>query len=245
MNEKRRTNEFDVDRKDVDERLSMLVHELRTPLAAIRGYAELLENELRPAGQKTKAERIRTLAERLERLIFGWLDVAKSGGEGRGPVMTEIKLRPFLEQILQDLEPQAGAKRHAMTLEGEIPSIALCTDPEALRSILTNLLTNAIRYTPPGGKIALRVRQHDETIRIEVQDNGVGIVPEAQARIFDAFYRTDEAKRMDERGSGLGLYLAKHHVEMLGGAIRVTSQGTGKGSVVSVDLPGCSVAEAD
>ena len=245
MNEKRKTNGFNVDQKKINERLAMLVHELQTPLSAIRGYAELLENELRPAGQKAKAERIRALAERLERLISDWLDVAKSGRKEGRPVMTEIKLRPFLEQILQDLEPQAGAQRHAMTLEGKIPSGALCTDPEILRFVLTNLLTNAVHYTPPEGKITICVCQHDGTIRIKVQDNGVGIAPEVQARIFDAFYRTDDAKQMDERGSGLGLYIAKRCAEMLGGSIHVCSQGTGKGSAFTIDLPGPSVTEAD
>ena len=237
MDEKRNTDRFDMDRKEMSKHLAMLAHELRTPLAAIRGYTELLENELPPPGQKEKARRIRALTGRLETLISDRLEIAKFGNNRRRPVKIEIELRPFLEQILQDLEPQALAKRHTMMFGGEIPSLTLRTDPELLRSVLSDLLANAIRYTPPQGRIVLRVAQHGETIRIEVQDDGIGIDLEEQTRIYDAFYRTDAATRMDERGSGLGLYLARHYVETLGGTIRVVSRGPGEGSIASVDFP--------
>jgi signal transduction histidine kinase len=232
-----------IDQKEGSEHLAVFVHELRAPLVAIRGYAELLENELGAAEQKVKATRIRSLTERVETLISNWLEVKKLEGEESRPVRKEIKLQPLLRQILQDLEPQITAKRHGVSVEKATCPI-IRTDPELLTSVLIDLLANAIHYTPPGGEIALRVREHDGTVRIEIQDNGIGIAPEEQARIFEAFYRTSVAERMEERGSGLGLYITKRRVEKLGGSVCVHSQGKDKGSTFSVELPLSSVADS-
>jgi two-component system phosphate regulon sensor histidine kinase PhoR len=109
-------------------------------------------------------------------------------------------------------------------------------DEGRLRQVLENLLGNAVKYSPDGGRIALRLRDGGARLRIEVQDEGLGIPPSERDRIFEKFYRLDPALTRGVGGSGLGLYISRQLVEQMGGRISVTSQ-HGKGSTFTVELP--------
>jgi signal transduction histidine kinase len=115
-------------------------------------------------------------------------------------------------------------------------TVSIECDPGRLQQILTNLVDNAIKYSPDGGKIDVRVREGDDTVTIEVSDEGIGITPDSQARIFDKFFRVDPEMARGIGGSGLGLYISKEIVRIMGGTISVSSR-PDVGSTFTVELP--------
>lgn len=215
--------------------LAMAVHELRTPLAAIRGYAALLENEALLPEQKQKVTRILKLTEHLEILITDWLILPRIDAEDAQSVQKEIDFPEVLHEILQTLKPLS--KERKQTLHYNRRPLIMITNPDVLKHILTNLLTNAISYTPPGGRITINTCDLGEHVCIEIHDTGIGIPLEDRSRIFEAFYRSETARRMDEKGSGLGLYIVKRFVEGLGGVVQLASPGEGQGSTFTLTLP--------
>ena len=213
-------------------------HELRTPLTAIKGYAETLrDGGLRDP--ETAAEFVRVIhrhAERLRALIEDLLDLAAvEQGEARID-LAPVALRDVATQAEAVARPAAAGKRHTLTLDvpGDLPRVL--ADRDRLGQVLINLLDNAVKFTPEGGRIEVSARPSSGRVVVSVKDNGVGIPPEDLGRIFERFYRVGRSRDRREGGTGLGLAIAKHLTQAMGGTIEVESR-PGSGTTFRVSLP--------
>jgi signal transduction histidine kinase len=221
--------------------LAVMSHELRTPLNAIAGYTELLELGLR--GPVTEAQlrdlaRIRTSQQHLLGLISAVLDLSRIESGRVSYDLVPLPLDPFLSGLDGLVAPQAAAK--SLTLE-HIPSpapLAALADREKLRQVLLNLLSNAIRYTPSGGRVTISAGARDaKTVEIVVTDTGIGIASDEQEKIFEPFVQLDRSLTKVREGIGLGLAISRDLARGMGGEIEVSSAGTGQGSRFVVTLP--------
>jgi two-component system phosphate regulon sensor histidine kinase PhoR len=217
-------------------------HELRTPLTAIKGYAETL---LGPAGDDRETARrflavIDRHSERLGRLVDDLL--ALSDLElGRTPMhLTEMPIGPAVDDVLQifgDTALRAGVRVLAQVTTDTPPILA---DGDRVRQVLINLVDNAIKYTPRGGQVVLRVRTaaapHDGMVEIAVSDTGVGIPAQDLPRLTERFFRVDKARSRELGGTGLGLAIVKHIIQAHGGALEITSA-LGQGTTVAAYFP--------
>jgi two-component system phosphate regulon sensor histidine kinase PhoR len=212
-------------------------HELRTPLAAIRGFAETLLGSpvLSDADRRAYLEVIDRHARRLSAIVGDLLELSKIESRETSPERLAVDTVKLAETLLHDWRPRLEEKQLTATLTSERPGIAWA-DPQACEQILSNLLDNAIKYTEPGGSIALRIGGDDRHVRIDVADTGMGIPERDLSRIFERFYRVDQARSRSQGGTGLGLAIVKHLVQSLGGEIEVESQ-LGRGSTFSFTLP--------
>lgn len=213
-------------------------HELKTPLAAIKAYAETLRLGAWD-DQKNRdnfVAEIETQADRLHSLILDLIHLSRIESTDQTIVKEPIELGEIIDEALV---PFLGvAQSHQVTLDiehGDEPVWAL-TDPDSLITILDNLTSNAIRYTKEGGKVEVRYGAADDHAWFEVEDNGIGIAPEHQSRVFERFYRVDRARSRDVGGTGLGLAIVKHLVQALDGEITLTSK-VGVGTKLHVKLP--------
>jgi signal transduction histidine kinase len=209
-------------------------HELRTPLTSIEGYARMLRHwgTEDPAATREAAEAIEREAGRMRRLVIGMLDLA------HGDVGIELAARSHdLREIVNDA---VGAARMAadggVGVFADVPAdpVSAMVDRERVYQVLGILLDNAIKYTPAGGSVTASVARSGGVVTLAVRDTGVGIDARHLPRIFDRFYRADEARSAG--GSGLGLAIAKQIVERHGGEIAVSSE-PGKGTTFTVTLP--------
>jgi len=230
-------------------------HELKTPVAAIRALAETLS-----AGGLTDREaadrfltHIRNESERLSRLVDDLLELARLEAGPRPLEMSPVELGSLVARTVERLRPLAQRKAQVLTLEAEPTPALVLGDEHYLERAVTNLIDNAIKFTPSGGRIrvGLRLEPPPESggsapappsakrgrVRFEVTDSGPGLEPEAMARVFERFYRvgTDRSRRTG--GTGLGLAIVKHVVEAHGGEVGVSSPGPGLGSSFWFALP--------
>ncbi len=215
--------------------LNTISHELRTPLAIVQGY---IEGTLR-RGQNLTEEQTANLGisleevHRIERLLKDLLDLARVEA---GTVHLNLELID-LNEILYDLGSSAQhLGPHPIQVNVPPNAIIVKTDRDRLKQVLLNLITNAIRYSDPESPIVLRLEIRQGRAVIQVQDHGIGISAEQQARIFERFYRVSEARNRAQGGVGLGLAITKALVEMMRGTISVQSE-VGKGSTFTVLLP--------
>jgi signal transduction histidine kinase len=204
-------------------------HELRTPLTAMRAVGEVALREGNPAmtydALGSMLEEVRKMNQLIERLLL----LARADADEM-PVRLEAgPLRSLLTEVSDELALVAQEKQQQITVECPDHLLAIF-DPALLRLALVNLIQNAIRYSPPAKPIALRAFQGDNAVVMEVADQGPGIAPEHQKKIFDRFYRVDKARSRAEGGVGLGLAIVKWSVERMGGAIELQSE-IGSGSV--------------
>ncbi|MDI3328655.1 MAG: ATP-binding protein [Alicyclobacillaceae bacterium] len=211
-------------------------HELKTPVTAIRGLTEtLVEEELDQEEQRRFLDLIDREARRLERLVRDLLDLSRleshSVSLNRVPVDVGLLAREVAEDYMY-LAETAGSFLSAEA-QGDCSAEV---DPDRLRQVLSNLIDNAIKYTPSGGKIHVSVSGSDQEVKIEVSDTGIGIPPEDQERVFERFYRVDKARARSTGGTGLGLAIVKHIVQLHGGRVEVQSA-PGRGSRFTVRLP--------
>lgn len=217
---------------------SMAAHELRTPLTVIRGFIDLIQH----AGGLSERqlgwlEKAREETDHLGKLVTQLLEVARLDGEGKRLFPRRIRLVPVIERILHELKPILTERGQRIDYEPQEADVEVYADPQAVEGILRNLLANAISYTPPPGGVSLSVTADEKTVRVDVSDEGVGISPDDEVRIFDEFYRTETGKRLKRDGSGIGLSIVKRLVERSGGRVWVDSPGEGKGSTFSFTLP--------
>jgi len=211
-------------------------HELRTPLTAIRGFAETLRgNDLEPERRSSYLEVIQRQSERLASLIEDVLDLSRieSGQVRSRPV--DVPVARLVGTLVRDLQPQLDARELTLEIAEKGEGVAWA-DRRALEQILGNLLDNAAKYTEPGGRIEVRVLEEGSRVRIEVEDDGLGIPAEDLPRIFERFYRVDKARSRDLGGTGLGLSIVKHLVQAQGGEVSVRSE-LGRGTTFTVLLP--------
>jgi signal transduction histidine kinase/CheY-like chemotaxis protein len=221
-----------------DEFLAMLGHELRNPLGAIRNAIQILN---RIGSQDEQAAGTRNLIDRqvrhLTHMVDDLLDVSRvTSGKivlQRGPV----DLREVARRCVQALDAAIKEQRHTVLVQVEEKPLLVEGDVVRLDQVVTNLLTNAIKYTPSGGRIEVRALREDSEGVIRVRDSGIGIPPDMLPDIFELFSQAPATLARSQGGLGIGLTVVRRLVEMHGGRIRAASAGPGKGSEFSVRLP--------
>jgi PAS domain S-box-containing protein len=212
-----------------------LVHELKTPLTPIMASSELLVEELKQEPWLRLAKNIYEGASNLNRRIDELLDLARSEIGALKLNLQMIAPLEIIQEVITHTTPLAAENQQ--TLQTELPPSlpTICADEDRVRAILLNLINNAIKYTPPGGKITVRARQEETKVVVEIQDTGRGIDEKEIDRLFQPYYRM-ERDRQRLSGLGLGLALSKKFVEMHNGSLWVTSQ-KGIGSIFAFSLP--------
>ncbi|MGD8494819.1 MAG: ATP-binding protein [Gemmatimonadales bacterium] len=212
-------------------------HELKTPLTAIRGFTEpLLEGDVDGAQASEFLGRILANLDRMQRLVDDLLDLTRIESGGWLPDPQEVEIGPMVEAVWRRMEPVATSRSIDLAIGGG--DARALADPEALDQVLANLLDNAVRYSPEGGTVTVRVRRADggPRIRVEVSDQGPGIPSEQQERVFERFYRVDAGRTRTAGGTGLGLAIVKHLVGAHGGRVGIDSE-LGNGTTVWFELP--------
>lgn len=213
-------------------------HELRTPVAAIRGAAETL---LLGGAQKAEtayefATMIDRHAERLHRLVEDLLELSRIEARELRIDLKPLVLVAEVERARDLLALAARARRATVTVAVADPATRVLADRTALEHVLTNLLENALKYSPEGSRVTVRAERRGETVRTVVEDNGPGIEARHLPRLFERFYRVDAGRSRQVGGTGLGLAIVKHLAEAMGGVAGVDSA-LGRGSRFWVDLP--------
>jgi signal transduction histidine kinase len=210
-------------------------HEIQSPLTSISGYIELLENDATPPiRRKHYLKVIKAESERLSRLSSNLLKLS-SLDAGVVPLSaTRFDLDEQLQNAVILLDPQWSEKNISVT--ADLDKVTVSADEELLSQVWINLLHNAVKFTPEGGAVHVTLTQDgDEKTVCTIADNGIGIAPEAQRRIFERFYKEDKSHGRSIGGNGLGLSLVKKIVELHGGSVSVESE-IGKGTTFTVAL---------
>ena len=212
--------------------ISSISHEFKTPIASIRGFAKLLQMPGLTEEQRTEyINLIAQESDRLSRLSETLLRLSALEQQTALASLTSFPLDEQLRQVILRLEPAWSHKDIGWQLDME--EIAITSDQELLNQVWVNIIQNAIKFSPEGSDIEVRVFREGNAI-VEIQDHGCGMSEEAQKRIFDKFYQADKSRKQE--GVGLGLSLVKRIVDMLGGTVSVQSQ-EGEGSTFRVELP--------
>jgi PAS domain S-box-containing protein len=226
-----------------DQFLATLAHELRNPLAPILTGLEIMKHSKDDA---SKLDKITGIIERqtsqMARLIDDLLDISRVN---TGKIVLRKETVPFgeiLKTAIEASEPLFEKHGHALKLALPADPVRVSVDPSRVAQVISNLLTNAAKYTPPGGEILLEAAADDGDVRVKVRDNGQGIELSDQQSIFEIFHQTADGSA---DGLGIGLTLVKSLVELHGGAVTVRSEGKAKGSEFEVRLPACVVAGSE
>ena len=219
-----------------DEFLAMLAHELRNPLAAIN-YANSLMNEGVGESQGELIEMVSRQVRNLARMIDDLLDVSRIS-------RTKIQLRKepvdagtLVRRVAAAARPLFEEKKHELALDISEQAMPLFADPVRIEQVVTNLLTNAAKYTPAGGKVSVKAHSADSEVVIKIKDTGIGIPAGILPRVFDLFAQADRSLDRSEGGLGIGLTVARKLAEMHGGTVAAASEGTGKGAEFTLRLP--------
>ncbi|MDO5135507.1 MAG: response regulator [Eubacteriales bacterium] len=231
--------------------LSNMSHDIRTPMNVIIGFLPLLERDAEnPEKVREYARKIGASSQHLLGLINDVLDMSKIESGKTSLNIQEFRLAEMMEGLAMIIRPQASAKGQLFEIyTREIRHEILIGDEMKLNQIMINLLTNAVKYTPKGGRISLTVTQlpqkmkNSVTVRFEVRDNGIGMSKEYQKKIFEPFSREDGRKSGSIRGTGLGMAIVKSLLDLMGGSIQVDSS-PGKGSVFTVEI-GLKIRESE
>jgi two-component system, OmpR family, sensor histidine kinase BaeS len=212
-----------------------IAHELRTPLSLILGHAEAVHDGVLPPS-KENFEIIREEATRLEHLVDDLRTLSLADAGELSINLQTIEPGRLLQEVASLYQYQAQKKNIALELEVASPLPALEIDPGRMTQVLTNILDNATRHTPEGGRILLSAKQISEMVELAIQDSGPGLPKEETERIFERFYRADASRRRDDGGSGLGLAIAKSIVLAHNGQLSAESE-PGKGLKITISLP--------
>ncbi len=219
--------------------LATVSHELRSPLTAVAGYSELLySQDLPPEEVRETAWHIAAGARRLMYLVEDITAFYRLGSGAFRVFPERLEVVPLLAEALAQVRPAASTTQHRLDLDVDLdrPLPDLYADRMRVLQILTNLLTNAMKFSPPGSSIRLGAYGTGSYVAFEVEDHGNGIAPEELGRIFEPFYRTMHSDRRAIQGTGLGLAIVKRLVELQGGSVEVHST-VGAGSMFKVLLP--------
>lgn len=225
---------------DIEEQRVMLIgnvsHELRSPLAGIEGYLEGLMDGVFPDNNETFALMYQEV-RRLRRLVDDLQTLSKVETGHISLRWETFPLTPLIQRLVDQLLPQALAQ--AMTITVDVPSepVSIYADADRVAQILLNLLGNAIRYTPEGGQITVRLTSNKQVVQIQVIDTGLGIPLEALPYLFERFYRVDPSRSRSSGGSGIGLTISQHLAWAMGGELTAYSAGVGQGSTFTLSLP--------
>ncbi len=234
------TESLQKEKKLIEENfITMVSHQLRSPLVAIQQYFEVILAGMAGEVQEKPKEMILRSRNRLEgllNLINDWLDVARLDSGQIVDNIEPLSLKKIIKEIIEDLRPLTQDDSISLELGSCSENDLVQGDKETLEQVFSNLITNAIRYNKPRGRVIITIKENKDFVSAEVQDTGIGIAEEHLAFIFDQFYRVKRGEDQKVKGTGLGLSIAKKIVEAHGGSIRVSSE-LGKGSSFTVLLP--------
>jgi signal transduction histidine kinase len=219
-----------------DDFLALLAHELRNPLAIIH-YTNLAEDRSRLEGQPDRSEIIDRQVQQLDQMIEDLLDISQVS-RGKFRLKFEaVDLSTLIDEALDKAQPFIAARGQELSVERPAGELMLWGDPVRLQQVITNLLANAARYTPKGGKIAFQATRDKDWLLLRVRDNGLGIAKEMVSRIFDL--QTQVSRSLESSGPslGVGLALVRTLVELHGGTVSAVSDGPNQGSEFTVRLP--------
>jgi PAS domain S-box-containing protein len=221
-----------------DEFLAMLAHELRNPLAAIGNASQL---SLQPGADPETIDWTKGVIARqvknLSHMIDDLLDISRIN---RGKVQLKkepVHVGPVIARAVEAVSHLIDEKRHELKVSVATGPMRVNADPTRLEQIVTNLITNAAKYTDPGGSISVTAYPERGRVAIKVKDNGIGLPPEMLTEIFELFSQVDKSLDRGRGGLGIGLTVVKRLVEMHGGSVRASSEGLGKGSEFAVEIP--------
>jgi PAS domain S-box-containing protein len=231
------TDVVEADRRK-DEFIATLAHELRNPLAPIRTGLEILRRvgELPPAAARARDAMQRQLSH-MVRLVDDLLDVSRISRHKLELRPEPLELRSVLEHALEASQPAIEAVGHTIRLQLPEQRLRVQGDLTRLAQVVSNLLSNAAKYTPPGGTITVDLKEEDGQAVIRVQDNGMGIPPEVLPQLFTLFVQAGRERAPGAGGLGIGLWLVKRLVDLHHGSIEARSEGPGRGSTFTVRLP--------
>jgi signal transduction histidine kinase len=218
--------------------VSIVSHELKTPVALIKGYAETLRREDANWDQETMQDSLDVIAEEadhLTHLIDSLLEASRIQAGGLKLEPTDVNLAHLAEKVVDGFRTQTSSHTFELDFPADFPPS--WGDPERLREVLTNLVSNAVKYSPEGGTVWVGGRMDQTGATIYVADQGIGIPAEEQDRIFERFHRVESGLHRSTEGAGLGLYLVKAIVEAHGGRVWVESAPS-RGSIFMFTLPG-------
>lgn len=221
-----------------DEFLATVSHELRTPLTAILGWSRMLEGGALDKNMADRAvETIKRNAKAQAQIIDDILDVSRIITGNLYLDLQPIELAPVLESAINVVRPTADAKGIQIEVDFEPEPTAVPGDANRLQQVFWNLLSNAVKFTPAGGRVSVELRRVDSEAEIRVTDTGQGISAEFLPFVFDRFRQADSSSTRQHGGLGLGLAIARHLIEIHGGAIEARSSGAGAGAMFTVRLP--------
>ncbi len=210
-------------------------HELKTPLHVISGYAELLENGMAEGDNvRIFAGKIRTESQRMSKLVEDIIDLSRLDGGGEGMARETVDLYKIAQNAAESLAPEAEEASVTVMVTGDHAQLEGI--PNVLYSIVYNLCSNAIKYNRQGGRVTISVSDSYDSVKLEVQDTGIGISPEDRSRIFERFYRVDKSRSKAVGGTGLGLSIVKHGAKVHKAVIDVDSE-PGTGSIFTITFP--------
>ncbi|MEM6329421.1 MAG: CheR family methyltransferase, partial [Planctomycetota bacterium] len=220
-----------------DRFLATLSHELRNPLAALLHAARLLDRRSVPEEEGRPLGVILRQSQQMEALLRDLLDVSRVTQDKLSLHRSPVDLVGLARVAAETMAPQMQSHAHEFELDLPEGGVWIDADPTRILQVLENLLSNAARYTPRGGRVTLRLSTQGGAARVEVADTGRGLTPELIDRVFDMFVQSEESERSLDGGMGLGLTLTKSIVEMHGGRVTARSDGEGQGSTFEVLLP--------
>jgi PAS domain S-box-containing protein len=220
-----------------DEFLATLSHELRTPMNAILGWLSILESGKPIREIHSALAVVRRNADLQAKLIDDLLDMSRFLSGNVRLEVGAVDIGALLQTTMQGLQPAADAKRIQLIASVDTGSGQIVGDPRRLQQVMWNLVHNAIKFTPNGGRVEIHVHRGEGQLRMSVQDTGQGISPAFLPHIFERFRQEDSSSTRATSGLGLGLSIAKQIVELHGGTIKVRSLGDGQGTTFTVEVP--------
>jgi PAS domain S-box-containing protein len=240
--ERRARAEAEAASRAKDEFLAMLGHELRNPLSAVRNA--VVTARLDPSRRDRALEIASRGADQLGRLVDDLLDIARIT-HGRIALRTQrLVVDHVVERAVEATRPLLDERAHALSLSLAGPHVHVEGDATRLEQVIANLISNAAKYTEPGGRIAVQVAQSDGEVVLSVRDDGIGISSDMLPRVFDLFAQAERSLARIQGGLGIGLTIVKRLVEMHGGRVEASSDGLGKGAEFVVRLPAVAAQPA-
>ncbi len=217
--------------------VSFVTHQLRTPLSGIKWMLELAaETPERVEETTAYVHDAREAAERLINLVNDLLDASKLESGRLALALEEVDLRRLTREVIDEIAPLLREKGHRLSVDDATCPAAALADAQLLRQVVLNLTSNAVKYTPAGGRITVRVGARPDGVEWAITDSGIGIPKEAQRKLFEKFFRADNVFAVETEGTGLGLYLVRLIVEKHGGRVWCESE-EGRGSTFAFALP--------
>jgi PAS domain S-box-containing protein len=221
-----------------DEFLAVMSHELRTPLTAVLGWTQMLRSRMTDVKALERGLGvIERNARLLTRLIEDMLDMSRILNRKLTLQRRAVDVVGVVQAAVEGVRPRAEEKELSLEVEPG-PAVALvAADPVRLQQVFWNLLMNAVKFTPPGGRVTVRVERTEREVRGVVRDTGKGLGPEVLPRLFERFFQADASATREHGGVGLGLAMVHHLVQLHGGSVRAESAGEGQGATFTVALP--------